>query len=71
MLIMNFIILLFLSSIFILILLFFRDNDVDECDLDLYFCMESMKLGQLIVVDLKPNGRNIAVTNSNKEEYIR
>ncbi len=28
------------------------------------------KLLQLTVVDLKPNGRNIPVTESNKKEYI-
>lgn len=29
------------------------------------------QLGEMVIVDLKPNGRNIAVTDSNKDEYIQ
>jgi E3 ubiquitin-protein ligase HUWE1 len=29
------------------------------------------QLGEMVVVDLKPDGRNIAVTDANKDEYIQ
>ena len=31
----------------------------------------SDEFGRIRVVDLKPNGRNIPVTNDNKREYVR
>ncbi|CAJ1385999.1 unnamed protein product [Effrenium voratum] len=46
------------------------DNDITEV-VEPYFCAESDELGQMKVVDLKPNGRNLPVTNENKYEYIQ
>jgi len=36
----------------------------------LTFSYEKEKFGQLIIVDLKGDGRNILVTNENKREYV-
>lgn len=46
------------------------DNDITDI-VELYFCAESDELGQMKVVDLKPNGRSLPVTNENKYEYIQ
>lgn len=45
------------------------DNDIDGV-LDLTFSAEDERFGELITVDLKPNGRDIEVTNENKKEYV-
>jgi len=45
------------------------DNDVTE--LDLTFSIQQEEFGTMKAVDLKPGGRNIPVTNENKEEYVR
>lgn len=45
------------------------DNSVEA--MDLTFSEQSEQLGEMVVVDLKPNGRNIAVTDENKDEYIQ
>lgn len=44
------------------------NNDV-EC-LGLNFSYEKDNFGQNVTIDLKPNGRNIQVTNENKMEYV-
>mmetsp|Transcript_11818 Transcript_11818/g.36038 ORF Transcript_11818/g.36038 Transcript_11818/m.36038 type:complete len:1826 (+) Transcript_11818:227-5704(+) len=46
------------------------ENDIDGV-LDLTFSAEHDDFGCTKVVDLIPNGRNIAVTNENKREYVR
>lgn len=46
-----------------------KENDITDC-LDLTFSVTEDKCGQLIERDLKENGRNIAVTERNKMEYI-
>jgi E3 ubiquitin-protein ligase NEDD4 len=46
-----------------------RDNDITDI-LDLAFSTEDDRFGETVVIDLKPNGRNIEVTNANKKEYI-
>ncbi|KAK7207807.1 E3 ubiquitin-protein ligase hula [Myxozyma melibiosi] len=45
------------------------DNDITDI-LDLTFSTEDDRFGELVTVDLKPNGREIPVTNENKREYI-
>ncbi|KAG8835313.1 hypothetical protein FRC17_004095 [Serendipita sp. 399] len=45
------------------------DNSVEA--MDLTFSEQNDQLGQMIIVDLKPNGRNIPVTDENKDEYIQ
>ena len=47
----------------------FRNNDIDGI-LDITFSTEDERFGESTTVDLKPNGRNIEVTNENKKEYI-
>lgn len=42
----------------------------DVSNLDLFFSVEYFDFGVPKEVDLKPNGRNIQVTNENKHEYI-
>jgi hypothetical protein len=48
-----------------------RDTDnIDFSELDLTFSVDEELLGQVKERELKPNGRNIAVTEKNKKEYI-
>eukprot|EP00743_Colponemidia_sp_Colp-15_P003757 GILK01004053.1.p1 GENE.GILK01004053.1~~GILK01004053.1.p1 ORF type:complete len:1970 (+),score=455.64 GILK01004053.1:306-6215(+) len=46
------------------------ENDITDV-VDLTFSVETEELGRQIVVDLKPNGRNIPVTENNKMEYVQ
>ncbi|SGZ56028.1 CIC11C00000003549 [Sungouiella intermedia] len=45
------------------------DNDITDV-LDLTFSAEDDKFGEIVEFDLKPNGRNIEVTEENKHEYV-
>lgn len=51
-------------------LLYLRDYTGNVQDLGLDFTIVSNDLGETRVVDLKPNGSNIPVTNYNRLEYI-
>lgn len=51
-------------------LVWMLDNDIEGV-IDLTFSVERDDFGMVEVVDLIPNGRNIAVTNENKHEYVR
>ena len=42
----------------------------DITDMDLTFSYEADNFGETVIRDLKPNGRNICVTEANKAEYI-
>jgi len=46
------------------------DHDITDI-IELTFSAESDELGQIKVVDLKPHGRTLPVTNENKHEYIQ
>lgn len=46
------------------------ENDITDIITET-FSIESDDYGELKVVDLKPDGRNIAVTEENKAEYVR
>ncbi|KAJ3224220.1 hypothetical protein HK099_000081 [Clydaea vesicula] len=46
------------------------NNDITDV-LDLTFSCEMDDFGRTKVVDLKPNGSNVAVTEENKQEYIK
>ena len=46
------------------------ENDITNAGLDLTFSYEKERFGQVLIVDLKYNGRNISVGNENKKEYI-
>lgn len=49
----------------------FRDNDIEECGLELTFSADFEILGKITGHELKEGGSEIAVTNENKEEYIK
>ena len=48
-----------------------RDNNIEECGLELDFTMDFEVLGKVDTIELKEGGSDIAVTEENKEEYIR
>uniref|UniRef100_A0A8C6MG50 E3 ubiquitin-protein ligase n=1 Tax=Nothobranchius furzeri TaxID=105023 RepID=A0A8C6MG50_NOTFU len=52
-------------------LIWIRDNNIEECGLEMYFSVDMEILGKITSHDLKPDGANILVTEENKEEYIR
>lgn len=52
-------------------LLYLRDFNGDVSDLGLDFTTVNNDLGETRIMDLKPNGRNIPVTNENRLEYIQ
>ena len=45
------------------------DNDITDI-LDETFSIDDEQFGDIKTVDLKPDGRNIPVTNENKKEYV-
>lgn len=45
------------------------NNDITDI-LELTFSVEDDQFGEIVTVDLKPGGRDIAVTNDNKREYV-
>lgn len=55
---------------FILFLLIDRENDITPV-LDHTFCVEHNAFGRILQHELKPNGRNVPVTEENKKEYVR
>lgn len=56
-------------SVTIQMLTFARENDISSV-LELTFSTDDERFGETVTIDLKPNGRNIEVTNENKKEYI-
>ena len=46
-----------------------RENDIEGV-IEPTFSTEDESFGEIQTIDLKPNGRNIEVTNENKKEYI-
>ncbi|XP_013386514.1 E3 ubiquitin-protein ligase HECW2 [Lingula anatina] len=51
-------------------LLWTKDNDITDLGLDLTFSVDEEMFGQLTERELKPNGKNIPVTEKNKKDYI-
>ncbi|XP_036609051.1 NEDD4-like E3 ubiquitin-protein ligase WWP1 isoform X1 [Trichosurus vulpecula] len=51
-------------------LIWIRDNNIEECGLEMYFSVDMEILGKVTSHDLKLGGSNILVTEENKEEYI-
>ena len=51
-------------------LLFHSENDITGVLDEATFSMDDESFGEKKTVDLKPNGRNIEVTNENKKEYV-
>ncbi|CAK8695881.1 unnamed protein product [Clavelina lepadiformis] len=52
-------------------LVWIRDNNIEECGLELDFTMDFEVLGKVDTIELKEGGADLAVTEENKEEYIR
>ncbi|CAG7727439.1 unnamed protein product [Allacma fusca] len=48
-----------------------RDNNIDECGLELFFAVDFELLGQVLHHELKEAGDSIRVDETNKEEYIK
>ena len=48
-----------------------EENDVDECDLEMYFEVDYDLLGEVKTHVLKEGGEDIKVTEENKIEYIK
>ncbi|XP_076129184.1 NEDD4-like E3 ubiquitin-protein ligase WWP2 [Alosa pseudoharengus] len=48
-----------------------KDNNLEECGVELYFAQDMEILGKVSTHQLKDNGENELVTEENKEEYIR
>nr|CAD7445561.1 unnamed protein product [Timema bartmani] len=52
-------------------LVWIKDNNIDECGLELYFSVDFEILGQVIHHELKDNGDKVRLVEENKEEYMR
>ncbi|XP_061592802.1 E3 ubiquitin-protein ligase Itchy-like isoform X2 [Cololabis saira] len=52
-------------------LMWIKDNDIEECGLEMFFSVDKEILGEISTHDLKENGGEIQVKEENKEEYIR
>uniref|UniRef100_A0AAQ5ZZ37 E3 ubiquitin-protein ligase n=1 Tax=Amphiprion ocellaris TaxID=80972 RepID=A0AAQ5ZZ37_AMPOC len=48
-----------------------KENDLEECGVELYFAQDMEILGKVSTHQLKDDGENVLVTKENKEEYIR
>ncbi|XP_005105292.1 E3 ubiquitin-protein ligase Su(dx) [Aplysia californica] len=51
-------------------LLWVKENNIEECGLELFFCADFEVLGKVEQHDLKTGGSDIRVTEENKEEYL-
>uniref|UniRef100_A0A3Q2P7R2 E3 ubiquitin-protein ligase n=1 Tax=Fundulus heteroclitus TaxID=8078 RepID=A0A3Q2P7R2_FUNHE len=52
-------------------LMWIKDNDIEECGLEMFFSVDKEILGEISTQELKPGGGDIQVTEENKEEYIK
>ena len=52
-------------------LVWVRDNNVEECGLEMYFQVDYELLGEVRSYDLKEGGSDIPLTEENKQEYIQ
>ncbi|OCT82378.1 NEDD4-like E3 ubiquitin-protein ligase WWP2 isoform X1 [Xenopus laevis] len=52
-------------------IMWIKDNNLEECELELYFVQDMEILGEVTSHKLKEGGENILVTEENKEEFIR
>ncbi|XP_043216329.1 E3 ubiquitin-protein ligase Su(dx)-like isoform X2 [Amphibalanus amphitrite] len=52
-------------------LVWLRDNNIDECGMEMHFSVDWEKLGKIMHHELKEGGDDILVTEENKEEYIK
>ena len=47
-----------------------RENDIEECGLEMFFAVDYETLGELKTHELIPDGENVQVTEENKHEYV-
>ena len=47
-----------------------KDNNIEECGLEMFFSVDYELLGEIKSHELKPGGEKIQVTEENKEEYL-
>lgn len=59
-----------INNFAIFVFCLFRENDITSV-LDHTFCVEHNAFGKFLQHELKPNGKNIPVTEENKKEYVR
>ncbi|XP_059189978.1 E3 ubiquitin-protein ligase Itchy-like isoform X2 [Centropristis striata] len=52
-------------------LIWIKDNNIEECGLEMFFSVDKEILGEISTHELKPGGGDLQVTEENKEEYIR
>ncbi|XP_028668235.1 E3 ubiquitin-protein ligase Itchy-like [Erpetoichthys calabaricus] len=52
-------------------LIWIKENNIEECGLEMYFSVDKEILGEVTTHELKPDGSNLLVTEENKEEYIK
>ncbi|XP_072305656.1 itchy E3 ubiquitin protein ligase b isoform X2 [Eucyclogobius newberryi] len=52
-------------------LIWIKDNDIEECGLEMFFSVDKEILGEITTHELKSGGGDILVTEENKEEYVR
>ena len=52
-------------------LVWIRENNIEDCQLELYFNVDFEILGQIQSHELKPGGADIRVSEENKDEYLR
>jgi hypothetical protein len=53
------------------ILILKRENPINDCNLGLNFTTNYEVLGKVEEYELKPGGRQIELTDENKQEYLR
>ncbi|XP_060110126.1 LOW QUALITY PROTEIN: NEDD4-like E3 ubiquitin-protein ligase WWP2 [Heteronotia binoei] len=51
-------------------IMWIKENNLEECGLELYFIQDMEILGQVTTHELKEGGESLRVTEENKEEYI-
>ena len=47
-----------------------RENNIEECGLEMFFSVDTETLGEVKTHELIPGGENIQVTEENKHEYV-
>jgi len=47
-----------------------RENNIEECNLEMFFSVDYETLGEVKTHELVPNGENVQVTEENKDEYV-
>ncbi len=48
----------------------YRENDIEECGMEMFFSVDFEELGVVKSHELKVGGEEILVTEENKEEYV-